>query len=439
VRRLAFVLALAACSGTSSAPPPAPFQQRFTTDLDLLFVVDNSSATSDEQTVFAANFPKFVQTLDAFPGGRPNLHIGVVDSTVDIGNTNYGPGCPSPDPGDDGLLVNTPRITGCSPPTGRFITDIASSTGGRTTNYSGTLDAAFSCIAQIGSTGCGFEAQLEGMKRALDGSRLENAGFLRPDANLAIMILTDEDDCSVADPSLFDLNAADVGKGDFRCQPLFAYTCDQPISVTAPGTYTNCRVRTGSYLREPQFYYDFLTSLVPAANIYVGLVAGDPTPTVNTLQITTPFDGALTLGPSCHATLNGNPMIAKGGIRLADLVDRFGDHGMFRSICESDYSAALTDFARILATNTTSGCIAGAIDVTDRDASMPGLQPACTAEHDGTAIPLCPMLDDTTPDPAAPQPCIWLAPAPTCATTPTGLQLHIVGGSSVAITCAAKA
>ena len=108
-------------------------------DIDILFVIDNSASTSDKQTVFAANFPKFVAALDAFPTGRPNLHIGVVTSTVDIGVQGFGPGCPSPDTNDNGLLQNTPRITGCSPPTGRFISDIKNSTGGRTTNYTGQL------------------------------------------------------------------------------------------------------------------------------------------------------------------------------------------------------------------------------------------------------------------------------------------------------------
>src|SRR5512135_1990238 len=195
MRGLVVCALVVGCGGTQPAKP-APYEQRITQDLDLLFVIDNT-ANADEQTVFAANFPQFVAKLDALPGGRPNLHIGVVTSTVDIGVQGFGPGCPSPDPNDNGLLQNTPRITGCSPPTGRFITDIKNSTGGRTTNYSGTLDQAFSCIAQVGAAGCGFEAPLEAMKRALDGSRPENAGFLRDDANLVVVLLTDEDDCSV--------------------------------------------------------------------------------------------------------------------------------------------------------------------------------------------------------------------------------------------------
>ena len=144
----------------------------FSADIDILFVIDNSASTADKQAVFSANFPKFVAALDAFPlGGRPNLHIAVVDTTVDIGVQGYAPSCPSPDPNDNGVFQNTPRVAGCQAPTGRFISDIKNSDMTRTVNYSGTLDQALSCIALVGATGCGFEAQLEAaVASALDGS-----------------------------------------------------------------------------------------------------------------------------------------------------------------------------------------------------------------------------------------------------------------------------
>ena len=54
---------------------------------------------------------------------------------------------------------------------------------------------------------------------------------------------------------------------DFRCQPLYAYTCDKPISVTTPDTYTNCGVLTGSY-------FPF------AATKAERLLSGDPRPSL---------------------------------------------------------------------------------------------------------------------------------------------------------------
>src|SRR3984885_3748186 len=54
-------------------------------DIDILFVIDNSSSTADKQALFQTNFTNFVAALDAFPTGRPTLHMGVVTTTVDHG------------------------------------------------------------------------------------------------------------------------------------------------------------------------------------------------------------------------------------------------------------------------------------------------------------------------------------------------------------------
>src|SRR5579883_3115106 len=51
-------------------------------DVDILFMIDNSASTRDKQQLFGSNFPAFISKLDQFQGGRPNLHIGVVSSTV---------------------------------------------------------------------------------------------------------------------------------------------------------------------------------------------------------------------------------------------------------------------------------------------------------------------------------------------------------------------
>src|SRR3990167_8457413 len=53
-----------------------------------------------------------------------------------------------------------------------------------------------------GGGGCGFEPPLAAMRAAL-GPLAANAGFLRPDAALAVLILADEDDCPVASPTFF--------------------------------------------------------------------------------------------------------------------------------------------------------------------------------------------------------------------------------------------
>jgi hypothetical protein len=67
------------------------------------------------------------------------------------------------------------------------------------------------CAAMRGNAGCEHEAPLEALRRALE--RMHDAsdpayGFLRRSAHLVIVIITDEDDCSVQDASAFDPNGA---------------------------------------------------------------------------------------------------------------------------------------------------------------------------------------------------------------------------------------
>src|SRR5262244_1610166 len=53
-------------------------------NIDILFLIDNSSSTSDKQNVFIANFPLFINVLQAIPGGLPNVHIAVASSDVGV-------------------------------------------------------------------------------------------------------------------------------------------------------------------------------------------------------------------------------------------------------------------------------------------------------------------------------------------------------------------
>ncbi|HEY1558420.1 MAG TPA: hypothetical protein VGF94_26530 [Kofleriaceae bacterium] len=362
-------------------------------DIDILFVVDNSLSTADKQALFAQNFPNFVNVLDTkFGATRPNVHVAVVSTTVGTGSVvDLGPSCPKVAVHDDGAfhfamlggqtgIVNGVACSGCSLDAGdTFLSDLQTPTG-RMTNYScpsaNPLATALPCMAEIGTTGCGFEAPLDAMKRALDGSQHGNTGFLRPGAYLAVVILTDEDDCSVKDPALFSLD--DVGPGDFRCQPLWAYECDEAISATTAGTYDGCVPRAGSdspYLRDASAYYDFLATLKDPSQLVVAVIAGTnqdgtpPDPTgyqISTGPLQIPgqtVEQQLALEPSCNATVNGELAIARPGLRLASFVGQFGDRGKMYSVCQSDYSPALADFGTRLS-EAIKPCLEGNIDPT---------------------------------------------------------------------------
>ena len=439
-------------------------------DLDILFVIDNSPSTLDKQTVFAQNFPRFVQALDAFPMGRPNLHIGVVDTTVDIQAPGFATGCPSPDPRDNGLLQNTARLSGCAPPSGQFISDIKQPDGTRKVNYTDPLDRTLSCIAVLGADGCGIEGPLEAMKRALDGSRPENTDFVRKGAYLGVIFLADEDDASIKDPAVFSLRDNTVGgHNDFRVQPMFAYQCSTAISATAAGTYSDCTPRTNSYLQDPHAYSQFLTSVKRAGQVVVAAIAGPPpglqtndsppqmasSPNIRTGSLT--LNGVtqpLALLESCTAKINGNDAIGRPAVRLASFIEDFGDHGRFYTVCQGDYSAALADIGRTLF-NAISPCLEGDLDTTDADPGNPGTQLQCSVSdaqvddpsgENAEIIPICAMQDENTPAANGRRPCWWVKhDAAACPAPDTGFELELerteapAAGTNVVVECALTA
>ncbi len=377
MRSMLLLAVLAACPGRDvAALPPEPQGVHVknipvSADLDVLFVIDNSASTADKQALFRANFPQLIDVLDRYPTGRPNLHVGIVDTTVDIGADGW-EGCPSPDPADNGLMQTA---AGCGVD-GHYISDLAGPNNTRVTNYTGDLATAFSCMATVGSSGCGFEAPLEAMKRALDGSHRENDAFVRPGAMLAIVILTDEDDASVRDPSLFALPGS---HDDFRAQPLYAYACDEAISATSPGKYTGCRVRTDSYLQDPAAYEQFLATVKDPSQTFIAAIASPPPgfatddspaqyANVNVDAIATgplTLNGAtqpLALLPSTSCTISGHTAIGRPALRLESFLSSYGDQGRFYNVCQFDYSAALADISENVIIDLDP-CLAGDVQV----------------------------------------------------------------------------
>jgi hypothetical protein len=453
MRRFLLCLAMLAtgCPDRSLAPSEPVAATVFSKDipveanLDVLFVIDDSGSTRDKQQVFATNYKNFVAKLAEFPSGLPNLHLGVITSSIDVGRNVGGAVC-HPASGTNGALINAPRdprATCASPTTDRFLADLGAPGGGRTVNYTGSLPDALSCISSVGDGGCGFESPLEAIRRALDGSRPENAGFLRRGALLAVVILTDEDDCS-ADPQLFAQTPVADDSRDFTCA-LAAYQCDPAMS--AIGMHAGCRVRHDGFMHDPRDYASFLIGLKGPAGVAVALVAGDPTPNIATGELTTPIRQSVAVLPSCSATINGTLTIGRPALRLDEFRGVFGDRGLFRTVCQADYSGALSDIGKLLL-KALSPCLEGALDTRDRDPGAPGLQPDCavadvegagTAGEVETLIPQCKMIAAGRPDLAG-APCWWVAVDPACETE-TQLSLHVerraapAPGSVVRVSC----
>ncbi len=415
-------------------------------NVDILFVIDNSDSMKEEQDSLAQNFINFINVLNSIEGGLPNIHLAVVSSDLGIGGWTSDQ-CDGV--GDDGFLQNAAREAGCTGPDApeRFIRDVAiPGTGMRERNYDGDLAGAFSCIAKLGITGCGVEQHLEAMKLALDGSRLENQGFLRRDAYLAVVILADEDDCSaksvdqaaiIFNPSASEdhVNSTLGPFNSFRCTE-FGILCDnQPLSRAA-ADYENCtpRPEADTYLSNPLKYFEFLKTLKSNPNLLIGaVIAGNATPVG--VGLTT--RGAPNLKPSCMSA-SGN---ADPAVRLASFVQQFGDRGQFVSICQDDLSDAVQTVAELLARVLGTSCIQADIDTTDIDDAMPGTQLDCAvsdvrfAGQDGEVnrpVPRCTMTGPETPNTSglnAENPCWWVTVNnERCGEWPTKLEMRIERG-----------
>ncbi len=407
-------------------------------NIDILVMVDNSDSMREEQVNIATNFPRFIQVLDGIEGGRPNIHLGVVSS--DMGIPPYAAESCAGN-GDHGLLQNTARVAGCSPPLNgaRYLEDIALPSGTRQKNYTGTLEDAFSCIAQLGTSGCGLEHHLAAVKAALDGTNPENIGFLRDGAYLAVILMGDEDDCSARDTTVFnparDLDNINSPLGVFasyRCTE-FGVTCDGLASIPrAAADYTNCEPRGDSYLYHPQVFVDYLRQLKGDPNLVIAAaIIGNPAP----FGVFINDKGAPQLKNSC-VSANGK---ADPAVRDAYFVSQFGVQGKFVSICQDNFDDALDQIAKLLAKVIGTPCLDDDVAVVDIDPSTPGIQLEClvydknTNTSGGTVetvIPRCDMVDENTPK-TDKVPCWWTnIDHNKCMDSATGLTLHVERGGS---------
>jgi hypothetical protein len=409
-------------------------------DVDVLFVVDDSGSMLAEQTSVRANFPRFIQKLEEVEGATPNMHIGVVSTNMGAGGFTTDSRCGGG--GDGGRLRNaSPALMGT------FIRDVddpaSDDPNVRLRNYTGALADVFSDIAALGTEGCGFEQQLAAMKAALDGSVGENAGFLRGDeAYLAVVFLTDEDDCSARDPRVFDTSDASLGWQGMRCTE-YGVRCDGHDLPRVPASYELCEPRTDSFLEDPAFYASWLRGLKSAPrDVFVASISGDVTPFAIVEKTDPSGNQVVELGKSCGEIPGDRTTGAIPSVRMNAFLDGFPDRATFRSICETDLGPALDQIGEQLKIVLGAPCFAGRVDTTDLSPDLPGLQLECQVSdvidpdsdtQEETVLPRCSMASDTTVAADSPIPCWWAGiDLERCAMTETGLTIHVERGGDLA-------
>jgi hypothetical protein len=396
----------------SPSSPTATENECRTHNVDLLFVIDNSGSMSQEQGKLSRTVPELLAILATgnrngkrSPSGEPtdfapaeSIHVGVVSTDMGVNLAPAPNSCgersfvPNSDPrtstarlnkpfGDDGALLNSSEVavagisvlsgfdelTQVVPPDPtcaelELAEPYLSYTPGDMFEDTGH---AFSCISKLGRTGCGLEQQLESMLKALTPAEsrvtfsrdtqgqgtAKNAGFLREDAVLAIIHISDEEDCSIPDESsgLFD-----------------------PTSTQFPG---GINVRCGlpgnqSALHDVERYAQGLRSLKPSRyrdRILFGGVVGAPTAANSGLSVHSGEQlDELLARPDMHFSARRNPaetddepvpvcVSAQGdgsaapGRRFVQLAASFGDNGLVSSICDDGYRPLVTQLSERIA------------------------------------------------------------------------------------------
>ncbi len=221
--------------------------------IDLLLAIDNSASMADKQEILARAVPELVKRLAnprcldadgapvaeepesptaACPAGSereflavPDIHIGIVSSS--LGGPEGGICAKTTDDDEGHLLART--LSGGTVPTYDGLGFLAWDPDkkldppGESVLDAGTVGLVprlQDMVRGVGETGCGFEGQLESWYRFLiqpdpwdrlvregddlvpdgdDGTILDQRkAFLRPDSLVAIIMLSDENDCSIA-------------------------------------------------------------------------------------------------------------------------------------------------------------------------------------------------------------------------------------------------
>jgi hypothetical protein len=399
--------------------------------VDLLMMVDNSNSMGDEQESLKREFPNLITVLttgyryegdpNPFPPVK-DLHVGVVSSDMGIPGFEYPPSC-SAYGGDDGRLQNTPYGDNCEAEYPLWLSFIGDATLGAVSDPQKFANDV-GCIATLGTGGCGFEQQLESPFKALMPKLLEdatgavknspyrflvarepnesmesalartygrgdtpmsmggNAGFIRNARTeglslIAILVVTDEEDCSVkdtkhlrADRYLDDddpLRDVDI---NLRCftfkeflhplreryltgfqalrpgnEKLVVFAAIAGVPPKLVDEEVLAKVDFDDAASRDKFYADILEDPAMMEQI-------DPT--------TNPGSGNGNLKPSCVRPPPAGstvPQTAYPPRRIVELAQMFGSNGIVQSICQDDFGPAMSAIINIIAKQLGEVCL----------------------------------------------------------------------------------
>lgn len=225
--------------------------------VDYLFIIDNSASMLLYQRQLVESFSIFIEGVEQTQASLESVHLGVVTTDTYSGNVdNPEPSCLAL----GGLITKTEGHNSSEAQCGPY------AEGHPYMTERDDLDVTFPCAAQVGTTGNNEEQPLGALTGAivdLDQPGLCNDGFIRDDALLVVVIVSDEDD---------------PGPVDFRYERLVEAKGGRADNVVVVGLVnepdTDCSL-TG-YAREAVFLTEFIGMFTYG---FVAPVCGDYTST----------------------------------------------------------------------------------------------------------------------------------------------------------------
>ncbi len=410
--------------------------------VDILFVIDNSGSMGEEQAALAANFEAFVRELEVEEVDA-DYRIGI--TTTDDGN----PWCTGTGPESGALQLRSCRdhlddfvfspgssaeidrqreaceercpesLAGLGTlPTfdafdGQEISRPWLQRGNGISNVPGgvTTAEALACWGPQGINGCGFESPLEAMRKAFVRSgRTDDAafGFLRDDALLQVVFITDEADCSVGPggAAAFDPEGSKalwpdpeaVAPPSALCWSagVTCYSGDDGLTHCDPTDLDSegQAAQGGDEVLQPLSRYIEVLEQIDenkrralgqdTPQVLISVIAGVPNAydgqTIDYASGGDPdFEADFGVGAGCSSD-NGE---AVPPVRLKAMADMFTDEpgeNLF-SICDEDYSPALEEIADIIKQRLRPSCIEACVaDVTVLEQ---GMLDSCTIVRQG--------------------------------------------------------
>lgn len=311
--------------------------------VDIIWVIDNSGSMREEQQELGEKFDAFIDELAELGA---DFHISVITTDVrDVsqrGRFQGGPGnvvseqCRQP-PADLAYCADLDLA--------RFFLDADSYRNGDDLDRD-RLTRDFRCLSFVGDCGTPYEAGLEALERSVSDELIDNDGFnsdfLRDDAFLAVIFLTDEDDCSTVD-------------------------------TFNPGRDADCYVdQFRDNLLSVQRVYDRLVELKDGDEsrvLVAGIIGPDDGREPPTLEEYN-RDGPR---PSCNSALGGSEgtQSARDGERYRSLIDLAMERGIEESICQGDFTVALREIGNVIRTNLDVNCLQDTPETCETSADCP--------------------------------------------------------------------